>query len=88
MKREGADFTRLKRRIRLVCLGFVPIVACITTALALWSDYRAGRPFEPHPIFSGLGLIGWGFAVFVLSGPALTAAERIRADWRNRRRRK
>ncbi|MBH0111729.1 hypothetical protein I5E68_02035 [Novosphingobium sp. YJ-S2-02] len=79
MNRPRADFDRLRRRIRLVCLFVVPVIACTITGLALWSDARANRPFEVHPIFSGLGMIGWGFVVFVLSGPTLTAIERLRA---------
>ncbi len=78
MNRTGTDFFRLRRRIRLVCLVLVPIIACTMSALSLWGQVRAGRPFEPHPIFSGLGLIGWGLSVFVLSGPVLAWAERGR----------
>ncbi|MBT0669958.1 hypothetical protein HT136_16450 [Novosphingobium profundi] len=78
MSTRHPDLDLLRRRIRRVCLVIVPLVACAMTALALWNDARAGRPFEPHPIFSGLGMVGWGFAVFVLSGPVLTLVARLR----------
>lgn len=69
---------RLRRRIRLICLVVVPIMACTMTALSLWGDSKAGKPFEPHAIYSGLGMIGWALVVYVLSRPALDFVERMR----------